>query len=345
MCRADVRAIRPAPYVKVPGHGWLLVAGPFAHGNLSVFILHSSHRAPETDYITLEEGIGAGLVKITEAEREQVTKLLITNKSTKPLFLLAGELVKGGKQDRTLRTSLVIPPKTVEAPIPSLCIEQSRWSGGKAFVGQGAILSNAGQAAVVTGDQGNVWRSVLRYKRSLRANAAEAAGRAVAPSRTSSMLEELDAKEVKDLTAGYRKALGGVGLRLRRPLGLAYAADGKMTALHVFDSSSLFRKLRGKILDSAITDAASGQIRKRPANVTIRDLKDFIAAAWDGKKTTQRPGYGNVVVRYLAEKTFTSQLFYRKDLVHSQVGRIERRAVRPTRRIIQEDNAPQQNRR
>ena len=134
-------------------------------------------------------------------------------------------------------------------------------------------------------------------------------------------------------------------MRLRRPLGLAYAADGKMTALHVFDSSSLFRKLRGKILDSAITDAASGQIRKRPANVTIRDLKDFIAAAWDGKKTTQRPGYGNVVVRYLAEKTFTSQLFYRKDLVHSQVGRIERRAVRPTRRIIQEDNAPQQNRR
>jgi hypothetical protein len=50
-------------------------------------------------------------VKITEAEREQVQQLSITYAGTKPLFLAAGELVKGGKQDRTLLSSLVVLPR------------------------------------------------------------------------------------------------------------------------------------------------------------------------------------------------------------------------------------------
>lgn len=316
------------PAVNIPGHGRLLVAGPFAHKNLAVFMLYRSKPAADLDYITLEEGMNAGLVTITESASAQVRRLLVTNKSERPLFLVAGELIRGGKQDRTLQMSMVIPPKTTEAPLPSFCVEASRWTGGGKFAGQGAIAGNANQAAIVAEDQGEVWKSVASYKRSLRVNVAEVSGRPVKASRTTSMNEELNDKDVKDLMNGYVKAVGGKHRHLPRPLGLAYAVDGRMTALHVFNSSLLFRKLSTKLVKASAMDAVAGKIDVAPPSPTVKDLANFIAAAWDGKKSSVKPGLGNLVVRYLASTTFTSELYFKEVLVHSQVGRIDK-PIRP----------------
>jgi len=321
---------RPAPSVKVPGYGRLLVAGPFPHKNLAVFFLYESGASgDETDYMTLQEASKAGLVKIFERDDATVRQLVITYDGDKPLFIIAGELVSGGKQDRTMQHSLVVPPKTRNAPLPSFCVEQTRWGGGKKFTITGDMASNNSQAALNTGDQSSVWSSVKKYKSSLRDNVSAASGRRVQASKTSSMNEELSDGSVKKLLGGYEEAMGKVALDIRRPVGLAYAVDGKMTAMHVFDSSILFKKLRPKLLRAGSVDAAAARFDKKPTAVTVRDLANFIAAAWDGKKSTLKPGMDNLVTRYVASRTFTSELRYKAMLVHSQVGRIEKPAPKP----------------
>ncbi|MCY2932152.1 MAG: hypothetical protein NTV86_22185 [Planctomycetota bacterium] len=186
------------------------------------------------------------------------------------------------------------------------------------FCGKNALNRAGG------GSQREVWDSVSSYKGSLRGNAAAVAGKPVEASRTTSMTEELNDKGVQDLIGGYLRAVGEKYVSLPHPVGLAYAVDGRLTGLHVFSSTPLFRQLAVKLVRSAAIDAAAGAVDKTPADVTVKDLANFIAAAWDGKRSTETPGFGNEIVRYVGNETFTTELYYKKAILHSQVGRQER---------------------
>jgi len=87
------------------------IQGPFTHQDLTVFLL-CSDRQDGHDFLTLDEGLKDGLVTITEQEQERVGALWIDNQSDRPLYLQEGERLIGGKQDRTIISSLVIPPKS-----------------------------------------------------------------------------------------------------------------------------------------------------------------------------------------------------------------------------------------
>lgn len=68
--------------VEITGHGELRIAGPYSHKNLAIYILHSDKQVDsETEYITMEEGIKAGLVKVTEAKRAQVEQLRVAQEA------------------------------------------------------------------------------------------------------------------------------------------------------------------------------------------------------------------------------------------------------------------------
>src|SRR5688572_11021310 len=106
------------------------ITGPYSHENLSVYLLHSRTQ-DDRDFMTLDEGLKTKQVRITEKEQEDVGELLISNSSHRPLFLQEGDRLKGGKQDRTLYASLVIPPKAMKVPVPTFCIEPTRWTEGE----------------------------------------------------------------------------------------------------------------------------------------------------------------------------------------------------------------------
>ena len=44
------------------------------------------------------------------------------------MFVQSGDIVKGGKQDRVLTVSLVLPPRSGRIAIAAFCVEQGRWS-------------------------------------------------------------------------------------------------------------------------------------------------------------------------------------------------------------------------
>src|ERR1700739_2998049 len=111
----DQREAR-AGEVAAPGYK---VLEPIRHGNLTVFPVVAAKSYPTGEFMTLDEGLRSGDVVVTEAgnvqglvrrhgtppvrnEGAQVNRLVLVNNSKRPLLLLAGEIVSGGKQDRVV---------------------------------------------------------------------------------------------------------------------------------------------------------------------------------------------------------------------------------------------------
>src|SRR5438034_2385259 len=75
------------------------VSGPYAHENLTVFLLHGKDK-DDRDYLTLDQGLDKKFVAISEKQQAQVGELQIENKSDRYLFLQEGDRLQGGQQDR-----------------------------------------------------------------------------------------------------------------------------------------------------------------------------------------------------------------------------------------------------
>src|SRR5262245_54624131 len=117
------------------------VSGPHVHGNLAIYLVHGTSAAGPVP-LTLQEAVAKGQVQVIETG--QVNELQIENTGSEQVFIQAGDIVKGGKQDRVLTVSFLLPPNSGRLPIASFCVEQGRWSArGKEEV---AKFSSAGEA-------------------------------------------------------------------------------------------------------------------------------------------------------------------------------------------------------
>ena len=101
------------------------VSGPHVHENLAIYFIHGNS-ADGPVPLTLSEALAKGRVQVIETGR--VNELQIENTGDEEVFVQVGDIVKGGKQDRVLTVSLVLPPKSGMIPIASFCVEQGRWS-------------------------------------------------------------------------------------------------------------------------------------------------------------------------------------------------------------------------
>jgi hypothetical protein len=110
------------------------VGTPKSFRNLTLIPIYAPKAKATNAYITLDEGLKAKTVTVREAAGGgEVNKLFIRNKSGKILYILAGEVVLGGQQDRSLGTDTVIPPDEKEVPVTAFCVEHGRWSGKGEF--------------------------------------------------------------------------------------------------------------------------------------------------------------------------------------------------------------------
>ena len=61
-------------------------------------------------------------------ETGSVNELTIENVTlNEDVFVQAGDIVKGGKQDRVLSVDLILAASSDSVPISAFCVEQSRW--------------------------------------------------------------------------------------------------------------------------------------------------------------------------------------------------------------------------
>ena len=245
------------------------VSGPVSHDNLAVYFVHGVSK-PGPVPLTLQEALTKGVVRVSETGN--VNTLAIENLGEQAVFVQAGDVVKGGQQDRTLTVSLVLPPKSGRIPIASFCVEHGRWSarGGedvKSFASAGSAVPSremklamqapmsavAGNASSETGmRQQKVWDGVQREQRRL----AKATGTDVrAPASATSLQLALENKKLAEIRTGYVAALKAAGEADDDIVGYVFAVNGKLNSAEVYELNGLFRKMWAKLLDASATEA------------------------------------------------------------------------------------------
>lgn len=100
---------------------------PFSLGELTVYPIYSE-KQDNSGMLSLEESIESGGLLITEKDSGNVPRLLASSKAKQPVFLMAGEIVSGGKQDRIISRDLIILPGEKDVEVPVFCVEAGRWN-------------------------------------------------------------------------------------------------------------------------------------------------------------------------------------------------------------------------
>jgi len=276
---ADKSKTAPAPSTKLDDQTALLE--PVTHDNLTIFpVITTAEKIPSTDYLVLDEGMKGKLVQIVEmGDGGSVNELKIRNRSGRPLFLMAGEVVIGGKQDRIIGKNTIVAPRTTES-IPVFCVEHGRWNGRKAEFKSAEVLAHTELRKKANfAEQGEVWNEVSDKNAKRKVENDTDTYRGVAQSAT----------VVKSI-GGYQKAFAKkLGKTNERQIGFVVAVGGKVVAIETFGSPKLFKKFEKKLLRSYYVEAIDGERSAdgRPAAAPkTADVADFASKAHKAKRST-----------------------------------------------------------
>jgi len=235
---------------------------PVIHGNLAIYFVHGKSR-PGPVPLTLQEALAGRSVEMRETG--DVNRLEVENVGDQDVFIQSGDIVKGGKQDRVLGVSLVLPPHSGPLSIAAYCVEQGRWSprdgeDAKTFASADAVLpSRASKLELAGADpmrsathvrQREIWKDVARIQGRL----SSTLGAAVAAPRSTSSLQ-LALENTRLDRADYLEALQPLGEKDDDIVGYAFAINGRLNSADLYPSNALFRKMWPKLLRGSITEA------------------------------------------------------------------------------------------
>lgn len=272
------------------------LSGSHTVDNLTLFFIHGPDTL-EGDYLTLEEAMRDK--KVIVHETENVNELSVENVSDRAVYIQSGEIVKGGKQDRTLANDLVLAPHSPKVPINAFCVEHGRWTrrgnepttqfststgnvAGTKMKLAAQSLYNAG------GGQQKVWDEAKVNQSKLRTNVGAEVAAATSPSSFQLTLEN---KNVEAAVEKYVAKLQPLLEKETDAIGYAVAINGKLACADSYGSAALFRKLWPKLLKSAAVEAAAEFDSKSPVpQVTADNIRASLAKATDGKKTDTKLG-------------------------------------------------------
>jgi hypothetical protein len=300
---------------------WRLLPG-ISYENITLFPVVSSAGADTSMFLTLDEGFASGEVVVTEQgsggmfRRERstgteaqlsdgvahvydrgaaVNQLVLINRSKRPLLLLAGELVSGGKQDRIIGKDRIVPVGSEPLPLDVFCVEHGRWSSGSRFsAAKTMVHPSVREQAALAKDQNDVWNAV-RAGSTARTTGQNSVEEAVAaPMITADSISETVAvgaptqayskiyedgrvgASVEELVAQLERRFerAASGLKGERVVGVIVAYGDEVAWSDIFASPELFNHYWMKLLRSYAVEALA---RPQVRNVaTEGDAREFL---------------------------------------------------------------------
>src|SRR6202046_855607 len=310
------------------------VLEPIRNGSLTVFPVVASKSYATGEFLTLDEGLRSGEVVVTEygnvrglvrrpnspsvqRDSAEVNRLVLVNNSKRPLLLLAGEIVAGGKQDRVIGMDRIVPSESDPIDLSVFCVEPGRWvassdrfgtsgttyggvAGGSAKAGAGTLMAQPSVRAKAMGDkdQGQVWAEVRKQQQSMAMEVAGASPSApnAAPLRATSsyavVMENKDVKEkvdemAKPIEQNYQSLIKQ--LRDRKAVGVVVAVNGRVIWSDVFASTELLEKYWPKLVRSYASEAVATRVKGGEA--TLAQAESFLTDMQGRRETIEsEPG-------------------------------------------------------
>jgi hypothetical protein len=320
---------------------WRL-ADPAVYENISVFPVVARKSAETTVFETLDEALLSGEALVTErgsdilrrtrdgqpmhenvpmSERmpqsgASVNELVLVNRGKKPLILLAGEMVSGGKQDRIIAKDRIVPVGAEPLPLDVFCVEHGRWTTGAGFTAAMTMVHpSVREQAAVDQEQTKVWDAVRvgSTSRSITMDGGGAGGGgsngapAAAPVISGRALETMAATIAP--TGDYQKlynnskvnqdvnpfvdevqrrfARATENLKGERVIGVVIAYGGEVAWSDIFASPELFERYWPKLLRSYVVEALARPRTKEQA--TMAEAQDFLKPLRGPEKVESTP--------------------------------------------------------
>lgn len=278
-----------------PSHSEYRVLPPVTKGNLSIFPVVGGAEYVTAQLLTLDEGLRSGTVVVTEAgsvqglvrqgtrtprqSRAEVNRLVLINNSDRPLLLLAGEVVTGGKQDRVIGVDRIVPPKSDPIDLSVFCVEPGRWVASSEHFG--VMKSQMAQPSVrmpamAERDQQRVWANVAS---AVGGMATAVPGAAPAMHASTSYAKAMDNPEVQKKVSSVVADYDGLLRELRKvgAKGVVVAINGRITWADVFASTDLLEKYWQKLIRSYASESLTnvdvlGQADQKSAQLFLDQL-------------------------------------------------------------------------
>jgi hypothetical protein len=315
---------------------WRLL-DPVRYENIALFPVVSNLSQDTSPFLTLDEGLSSGDVMVTERGAERlirhrgearpaavpqytsasVNELVLINRSKRPLLLLAGELVSGGKQDRIIGKDRIVPVGAEPLPLDVFCVEHGRWTGTSAqFIASKTIVHpSVREQAAVEQDQNEVWTAVRKGSTAafpaggvpaaaaprVSSEALSAAIAADAPTQSYSKIYEHSRvgvsvdSFVEELKRRFERATNGE--RKMAVVGVVVAYGGEVAWSDIFASGELFQHYRDKLLRSYAVEAlarpslretaASDDAREFLRRLHGREVQETEAGVYRWRETTE----------------------------------------------------------
>ena len=287
------------------------VLEPIRHGSLTIFPVVTSTSHDTHAFLTLDEGLRSGGVVVSESgsisplvrphrrdgvwreqrgDGAQVNRLVLVNNSKKPLLLLAGEIVTGGKQDRIIGKDRLVPAESDPIDLSVFCVEPGRWvatagsydfkapvAGGNAM---GAMVQPSVRSKAMSDkDQAKVWAEVQSSKQGLASDLPQATAETVEV--TSSYAGVIQNEEVQhkldSVVAPMQQEYQSVirQLRDKNAVGVVVAVNGEIIWADLFASTNLLEKYWPKLVRSYAAESMVQRTSSGTAN--IKSAQEFLA--------------------------------------------------------------------
>ena len=311
----------PNPVPGKPEGNWRLL-DPVKYENITIFPVVSSFMQDTSPFLTLDEGLSSGEVIVSEQgaaglartrdgrpvavpqynAEASVNQLVLINRSKRPLLLLAGELVSGGKQDRIIGKDRIVPVGSEPLPLDVFCVEHGRWTGASSQFGASKTIVHPSvrEQAAVAQDQKEVWNAVRSGTLAKAApppsagNAGAAASEVYAPRITTESIQVTidgaaptqayakiyEGGRVGASVDGFAEELkrwfdrGTLGLKGERVVGVVVAYGGEVAWSDIFASGELFEHYWSKLLRSYAVEALARPTYRETAAIT--DAREFL---------------------------------------------------------------------
>jgi hypothetical protein len=241
----------------------------------------ASREAGDEGLLVLDEAMAAKQVKIQEIADGNVNGLTFVNRAAHPVFVMAGEVIIGGKQDRIIGRNTVIPARTTQE-VPVFCVEHGRWDGKtKEFTTAKALAHGRlrGQASYAA--QQDVWNEVSAKNKVRKTETASGTYRQVAQQQSDGTLSTME----RQVDAALAKLPATDRARM---VGYAVALNGAVATVDLFGSPALFKKLETKLVRSYLTEAVDITATKDARPPSPADVKSFMA---DADKAAEQKSY------------------------------------------------------
>jgi hypothetical protein len=280
---------------------WRL-SGPVTHDNLAIYFVHGESR-PGPVPLTLQEALVKKTVEVRETG--SVTELQVMNTGDDAVYVQAGDIVKGGRQDRVLIVSMLLSPRSGIVAIPVFCVEHDRWTGrtgesAAKFEAASELLPSRSAKMAMRGArdsaddnrttaadarqsgraqrgmaadsvherQVRVWDGVSTIQSELSARL----GKDVASARSRSSLQlALEDGELRAQQTEFVKGLEESGKAESDIVGYVVAINGGLNSAEIYPSNGLFVKMWPMLLRASATEAIKDQsVKGHPAESRLQ---------------------------------------------------------------------------